>query len=86
MRAPEVANTNIVLSEMPPMGVMEELNALCGRGCWRWNDPTTVQKKRSRRDSAGPGLGEGIRASQTPSGVAWATHFDFTKNVAKKDK
>ena len=37
-------NDNVVLSAMQRTGVTEELNALCGRLCWRWKNSITMQQ------------------------------------------
>ena len=38
-------NRSIVLSGMPRTDVIQQLNALCGRPCWRWTDFVATHKK-----------------------------------------
>ena len=44
VRSSTDGNNNNVLSAMQRTGVTEQLNALCGRLCWRWKDSITMQQ------------------------------------------
>ena len=65
------------------MDAMEELSERCGQSCWEWNDLNTRQEKKIKERQPWSWIWRTPLSGQSPSGMAWTTHFHFPKKILR---